>query len=313
MRVAVDVSAKEHVLPGFEPDNLVAFLGLLGLLRALESERPEWHPRVSWQGEPPRAVLHLAAPVANDDIVKAAVKGMRALGRVYTFDRQDLKFAPHEFRALAREGLVDTERGRLLSALASDAILKSGSRDDQVQPTPLCTMFGQGHQHFLGRLMAGVSASDQDTEQALRRALFDVWRYEDDLSHGFRWDPFEDRRHAYRFDDPSRDRGNSTERGANMLAAVGFAALTSAPTATGLATVGVSISRRGAAVSVCWPLVGLPATFVGHMAPMAHPWLSDPEKAARLKVYGVRAVVRARRIQVDRYFNFERGTVQFLE
>ena len=34
-------------LEGFEPDNLLAFLALLGLLRALEKARPQWRPRAA--------------------------------------------------------------------------------------------------------------------------------------------------------------------------------------------------------------------------------------------------------------------------
>ena len=37
----------EHRLDGLEPDNLLAFLALLGLLRALEeTDAPGWLPRV---------------------------------------------------------------------------------------------------------------------------------------------------------------------------------------------------------------------------------------------------------------------------
>jgi hypothetical protein len=34
-----------HRLEGLEPNNLLAFLSLLGLLRALETSRPVWHTR----------------------------------------------------------------------------------------------------------------------------------------------------------------------------------------------------------------------------------------------------------------------------
>jgi len=34
-----------HRLEGLEPDNLLAFLALLGLLRSLETARPAWRPR----------------------------------------------------------------------------------------------------------------------------------------------------------------------------------------------------------------------------------------------------------------------------
>ena len=38
----------DHRLNGLEPDNLLAFLALLGLLRALETARPKWRPRARW-------------------------------------------------------------------------------------------------------------------------------------------------------------------------------------------------------------------------------------------------------------------------
>ncbi|MGA7451259.1 MAG: hypothetical protein WBW73_08275 [Rhodoplanes sp.] len=40
-------------LPGLEADNLLGFLALLGLLRALEAARPGWRPRASWVNVPP--------------------------------------------------------------------------------------------------------------------------------------------------------------------------------------------------------------------------------------------------------------------
>jgi hypothetical protein len=41
-------------LDGLEPDNLLAFLALLGLLRALDTRRPDWHSRAGWDlNQPP--------------------------------------------------------------------------------------------------------------------------------------------------------------------------------------------------------------------------------------------------------------------
>jgi hypothetical protein len=37
-----------HLLVGLEPDNLLAFLALLGRLRALETARPQWGARGYW-------------------------------------------------------------------------------------------------------------------------------------------------------------------------------------------------------------------------------------------------------------------------
>jgi hypothetical protein len=42
-----------HRLNGPEPDNLLAFLALLGMLRTLESSRPEWCPRAAWDLDNP--------------------------------------------------------------------------------------------------------------------------------------------------------------------------------------------------------------------------------------------------------------------
>lgn len=317
--------ADEHELPGFEPDNLLAFLALLGLLRALETAHPEWQPRASWRGTPPRAVLHLESPTTRDDVVRAAISGIGHLEQVQRSvfkdeawtrcsDRRcrkiDLRTTPEKFRGLADQTVGNFEGARLLSALASDAIRrKTRDKKDEVEPTPLCLVSGQGHQHFLDRLATVMSANDQETESTIHQTLFYVWEYNGDLSWGFRWDPREDRRHAYRFGDPGDDTSNATERGANILAAIGFVAMTTVPTASGLATVGVS--RRKPEICICWPLVGVPTSFVGHVALLAHPWLADPEKASELRVYGVRAVARARRIQVERRFNVERAAVQF--
>ena len=78
-----------HRLDGLEPDNLLAFMALLGLLRTLEEARPDWHPRVSWTvDEPPlRPRLHAAEEVAGDAIVEAAAEGLSALAPTPTISK----------------------------------------------------------------------------------------------------------------------------------------------------------------------------------------------------------------------------------
>lgn len=298
-------------LTGLEPDNLLAFLALLGLLRALETARPHWQPLVAWTGNPPVATLHVAcASVTAEEVAEAADQGMRALAHGYNFNgKKEMKFTVSEFRTLAAQVLADPHRASVVAALSSDGAPKRDG--DEVEPTPLCAMFGAGHQHFLERLTDAANPDDADNAGALYRSLFGVWQYDGDPTKGFRWDPSEDRRYAYQFGDPADARNKvGTETGANRLAAIGFAVFTSVPGPHGLATVGVA-GRRGE-VDICWPLVGVPASLAGHRALLAHPWLADPEQAPMLRAYGVRAVARARRYQVDRYFNFERARVQFL-
>ena len=202
-------------LSGLEPDNLLAFLALLGLLRALEMVRPQWHPCVAWRGTPMTADLRLAGGASVEEMVSAADAGIREIGRAYDFDRADITYKPEEFRHFAMSRANDRERSRLVAALASDGAVR---RDGEtVEPTSLCAMFGQGHQHFLSRL-SGMATRDHPANALdLSRALFETWRYEDDTD-GFRWDPIEDRRYAHQYGDPSENRNKiGAVTGANRL------------------------------------------------------------------------------------------------
>ncbi len=74
------MSETTHRLDGLEPDNLLAFLALLGLLRALERAKGEaWRPRAFWDVDrrPLRPVLTLAEPATPEEIAAAARKGWR--------------------------------------------------------------------------------------------------------------------------------------------------------------------------------------------------------------------------------------------
>lgn len=314
-----DPHAASVSLDGLEADNLLAFLALLGLLRALEAARPDWRPRVSWLGTPPRARLTIWswAGSGNGDqsaVARAVVAeisaGMSKLAPAYSFDRDDLSYTLAEFHDLASGALHDRERAQLVAALASDVLRKGnkGDKERSVQPT-LLKALGRGRQRFLPRLAHAVAQRDAGD---LERALFAPWRYSDDLTESFRWDPGEDRRHAYQFGDPSEEKHKvGTEAGANRLAALGFALLTCVPTRSGLATLGVSRQRASGEVDVVWPIVSAATGLRGHVALLAHPGLYDASRCLDLAAYGVRAIARARRYQVE-YTNFERARVQFL-
>jgi hypothetical protein len=254
------------------------------------------------------AELHLPAGTSAEGMVSAADAGIRAISRAYEFDRADITYKPEEFRHFATGRASDREGARLAAALASDGSLR---RDGEtVEPTSLCAMFGQGHQHFLSRLSAMATRDHPVNLLDLSRALFEVWRYEDD-TEGFRWDPMEDRRYAHQFGDPSESRNKfGVVTGANRLAAIGFGLLASMPTARGLATLGIAGTRRERYVH--WPLVGVPTTLAGHLALIAHPDAAYEEKAGTLLIYGVRAIARSRRYQAGKFFNFERARLQML-
>jgi hypothetical protein len=295
-------------LNGLEADNLLAFLALLGLLRALDFAKPQWRARAVWRGTPILAELQVDSISDANEIVASAEHGIQSLARAYTFDRRDITYEPDEFRRLAEGVRNDRRRAELVAALASEGAAKRGG--ETVEVTPLCAMFGQGHQHFLTRL-AGSATRDHPANLAdLSDAIFKRWRYEDDTD-GLRWDPIEDRRYAHQFGDPSEGKNQiGTVTGANRLASIGFATFTSVPRATGLVTLGIS-GRRGEA-DVSWPLPSVPTSLSGYIALLTNPALGLEEEAGALRAYGVHGVARARRFTVGKYVNFERARIQVL-
>lgn len=311
----------EHRLEGLEPDNLLAFLALLGLLRALEEARPAWRPRVRWSiDEPPlRPVLRLREPADSDAICAAAAEGLAELAKAHAFNgKADLNHTVSEARAFLTDGR--TARGHaadLAAALLSDAAVRvaQGKRQDQIEATPLCLLFGQGHQHFMQRLAAvpstlappprgrGSKAQTVTAEQALREALFEIWTRQDQ-TFSFRWDPAEDVRYALMFGDPSYA-GNKegTQHGANRLAAVGLAALTTAPR-EGLGEVrlwALGGTRSSGGFALRWPIWRDSASLTAIRALLTRNDLEDVSVRNLLKID---RVLEARRISVGKFMNF---------
>src|SRR6516162_2013394 len=158
-----------HRLDGLEPDNLLAFLALLGLLRTLEvadqaqQESIKLRPRGFWDLDLPplRPVLSVAQPVTRKDLAGAVSKGVSILTSTNSFgDRKDLNYTRSEAREMLERAAynataADHNAADLLASLMSDAAVKDdkNSKTGTIDPTPLCLLFGQGHQHFLERLV----------------------------------------------------------------------------------------------------------------------------------------------------------------
>jgi hypothetical protein len=311
-------------LEGLEPDNLLAILALLGLLRALEAGRPTLRPRVAWGLDTPplRPELIVTEPQTPEAVCEAAAEGAAALADDYDFPentddgaspQKDLNYAAATARKLLTRAAQHRRRADLWSALMCDAAAK----DDKIEATPLCLLFGQGHQHFLDRLAGvprteappprgrGKKAVTLTASEALYEALFRPWARQDPTP-AFRWDPAEDVRYAFRADDPS-DTKSMTQHGANRLAALGLPALTTTPTQRGervrLQVVGGDV-RRGEFIFY-WPIWKEPTSLAGIRALLSHPDLKKgPSALAHL---GVAQVRRSRRIGVGKFMNFTRA------
>lgn len=307
-------ASTEHRLDGFEPDNLLAFMALLGLLRALESAEPAWRPRAYWDEmrHPLRPVLTLAQAKTQDDVAAAAARGVGSLAQAHSFDRDNITYSSEEARGALFEAV--SEQRLVLEALFSDGAVRE--KEDKVWPSPFCFLFGQGHQHFLQRLSRvpkcatppkrgrGKAAKEVSAEQCLAEALFAPWRRED-LTEGLRWDPAEDRRYALRADDPSGDPAGA-QHGANRLAAIALPLFTTAVVSrrgeTRLLARASSYGIEGA-IQFTWPVWGRSATLAAIVALLAHPELARDKPhidGAPLSVFGI---MRAERISVGKFFN----------
>ncbi len=189
-----------------------------------------------------------------------------------------------------------------------------GKPQDVVEATPLCLLFGQGHQHFLQRLAAvpkqpvppprghGRKAVQITEGECLAEALFSTWA-RPDSTFSFRWDPAEDVRYALMFGDPSYA-GNKegTQHGGNRLAAVGLSTLTAVPMQRDMGVrLGVPGGEWARGFRLAWPIwrdaIGL--TSIRDL--LLHP---DLRQSAALERLGVDQVREARRISVGKFLNF---------
>lgn len=318
-----------HRLDGLEPDNLLAFLALLGLLRALEAADSEidskLQPRAAWDIDTPplRPKLILSCAVTQEEVTENAAEGIRAISACHDFGgRKQLKYSPQECRALlhneVRSACLDArDRVDLFAALMTDAAIKKDKKDE-IDPTPLCLLSGQGHQHFLERLAnvpqkpapeprgRGGQAVSLSESECLSKALFQPWR-RDDKTHSFRWDPEEDVRYALMAGDPTDTAYKTgTQHGANRLAAIGLGVLTLVPEmrAGRVRPGAIGGARDKSGFSFAWPIWREPATLTAIQALLAHPGLREIDALAHL---GVDHVMVAQRISVGKYINFSRA------
>lgn len=317
---------RAHRLVGLETDNLLGFLALLGLLRALERSRPSWVPRAHFNSSPLSTQLLVQHDAVEEEIAGAASEGCLAYADAFTFGgHSDLTFGSEVARTLLLDSLSSEARSAVMSAVCSDGAVRE--KQDRVVPTPLCAMFGQGHQSFLNRL-GSVSAGKppkaaQTRGQALnlndplyiQRALFAHWGRHDP-TESFRWDFREDRRYALRYLNPSHD-SPTTEHGANRLAVLGLLSFQCAPTYRGLRR---DLAMRGASrgrdrrVRITWPIWHKPASLESIHAMLDDPELVKDDPSLRaLERYSVDQLRRAYRLPVGKFVNFSRAEAIVLQ
>jgi len=317
----------EHRLNGLEPDNLLAFLALLGLLRALEAARPDLKPRTCWDIDnlPVRPVLYVKQALTETEVAEAAAEGIALLAEHHNFDRADLNHTRQEARILlaaAQKGASPTDRyaADLLSCLMNDAAIKIEDKNETIEPTPLCLQSGSGHQHFLQRLkdvpLTQYAAKDKKGKkkpirngtECLSKAIFSGWLRDDELASSFRWEPEDGVRYALMAGDPTDSNyKGGTQLGANRLAAIGISLLPINPRTTHSdAPLQILGGKwRNNSFSFLWPIWSVPTTLRSILSLLGHPYLTIEDNLSFLDVDHVR---EAKRIFITDYTkNFTRG------
>jgi hypothetical protein len=281
-------------LDGLEPDNLLAFLALLGLLRALDTCRPDWHSRAAWDLNelPLRPILTIVEPTSEQAICDAAAGGIEQLATIKDFEAaSDLKFDRSVGRKLLcraaseQSGAEARYFADLCAALISDAALDQ--EQTKVEPTPLAYP-SVATSNFLKNFIALCKAELPEKEKrgrdptypkgaagCIAQALFERWQRRD-RPVGLRWDPDEAKRHAYQWRAPTKD-PPTTQHGANRLAIIGLSALTAVPTTSGnrvqLSVLGGT--GGGDRFSLAWPIWTPPASLPSIRAMLSHPQLRE--------------------------------------
>ena len=312
-----------HRLAGLEPDNLLGFLALLGTLRSLAHVRPAWRPRIAWTVDAPpvRPTLTVTAQATETEIAAVVAEGLADLAVHHDFGQlKDLKLSPEEAAERLRTAVTgDRYAADLWAALVSDAAVRARSKAREAEPTPLCLLFGQGHMHFLSRLASVPRQSAPPARgtgrgkiavgevDCLREALFEAWT-RPDATFSFRWDPHEDVRYALRATDPTDSKTKeTTQHGANRLAAIGLSALTVAPQLRGASTqlsVLGGMRERSGGFAFTWPIWRHSISLATVRSLLGHAGL---DKQATWGALGIVELRRARRISVGKFMNFTRG------
>lgn len=278
-------AATHHRLEGLEPDNLLAFLALLGLLRSLELSRPNLKPRVYWnfEGSPLRPVLTTSEATTREAICSSALEGLNIFHQALRPFRYQLKDNEKGGSKLVkRTGLPDKEeclrswskhcanavqRCTLVSSqyliwrlrcdlMASFASVAHGNKGSEVEQTPLKLPSGQ--MAFIGAMYDLAKECQVDD---ICHALFEKWDYSY-KGNSLRLSPDEAQRYAYRASNPSPE-GAYTEKAASALSGLGMLSFPMSEGTKCWKMVGYSGTRREGRISwSLWDAVSIDKSFL---------------------------------------------------
>jgi hypothetical protein len=305
---------REHRLEGLEPDNLLAFLALLGLLRALETAGVR--PRAHWAGLPLRPVLSLPEAMTQEEVAEAAAQGCRSVRTTFSFVVGAFSFTHERLRKLYEEELAKSPVWASKFDAAVSAFVVEGARlptpkkdGHAFQRAPLDCL-GGGQTDLFATLREALDlCTHSDTAHRLQQALFTPWRRRHN-GNALRWDQADFRQHAHASRAPTKDHKRQ-EWGANLLAVIGSSAVSGWSTSRGASILILSLGSRigsDGAHEFSWPIWHRAASLSAIQALLAHPEVSaDKPDVGRLRQAAVSLVLRSRKIWPTQYAVFTRA------
>lgn len=203
-----------------------------------------------------------------------------------------------EFRAKAREFLSahppDKSAITMLAALASE-----GDENARCRRTDFDFVDSSGRLAFLETARQLMLLA---TPERLQAVLFKPWQRTDER-WSMRFDPVEDRRYAFLDRDPTaNDNKSRSEWMANLLAYRALSLFPNAITRSGPATAGWINTLDEPCFT--WPIWQAPLSPDTIRSMLGHRGLMSSNPTASLRMHGVEAVYRSRRISNGDYVNF---------
>jgi len=286
---------------GPEGGHLLGFLCTLGTLAVLDRSAPWVRPRLHWsEAGVWRPVWTLDGAIDEEGLIDLLHQALRegSTGPEFTDLGPSLsKLDVDRFRAFAAKAAETSTPAR--RRWADFAAAYGVAVGDRFHETPL-HMHNLGQLRFFKDVLELVQGTGRDH---LRKALFEPWRY-DDPQPTMRWDPVDDRRYAYRADNPSDSKiaPIRTVRGANLLAIEALPSLPVVPQSRSSPAIG--FRKQGSEWVVRWPIWTTPITLRVIESLLRHPDVAAaPESHQRLRRLGVAEVFQARRVE-PRYRSF---------
>jgi CRISPR-associated endonuclease/helicase Cas3 len=309
-----------HPIPltGLNGSNPLAFLAALGTLQVADQLFPgmaklSWTKHTHWM-----PILHIPEKLTQDQFVAGLATRLKT--QIEDHPAQKvlalLEWARKEAKSKKNSG-DDSPWSGVFSKALRDQVLRLAPTSADSEGTEWATaMFAElapaetsqllmvRQDYFFGNICSILSATQPSH---LQTSLFQTWDYGDALDNlSLHWDPSEDRRHAYQWDQPSGDPARKKRGGmlgANRMAFEAWPFFQSIAQNEKLATRGfVGINARSTFWT--WPLWSVPLSVASVASVLAIGALQDPKMNPRtIRSYSVCAAFQCQRITVGKTRN----------